>query len=238
MLSTITEYICPACGHRAYHSNPTTLDALKNYHQEFCPKRPKPQAPTAKPPTPATPKPAAPAQPAAAPTQPPPPPKPTTTILAAPAPKTVSKTAGGAKSDAMQRVGYNPKPIDPNFASSLKQTGEHSGHKVYGEGVEREDADGNPYPSKLGIHGIHVAVDWEACIADGACMDACPVNVFDWLLNAGKFGKGKDKDLSQGTEEYEKYRTDKCDPLRESDCIFCMACETVCPTTAIKITPK
>ena len=34
-----------------------------------------------------------------------------------------------------------------------------------------------------------------------------------------------------------KYRTDKCDPVRESECIFCMACESVCPTRAIKITP-
>jgi NAD-dependent dihydropyrimidine dehydrogenase PreA subunit len=34
------------------------------------------------------------------------------------------------------------------------------------------------------------------------------------------------------------YRTDKADPIREGDCIFCMACETVCPTVAIKITPK
>jgi len=40
-----------------------------------------------------------------------------------------------------------------------------------------------------------------------------------------------------GSEEYGKYRTDKCDPIRESDCIDCMACETACPTLAVKITP-
>ncbi|MGQ0644506.1 MAG: 4Fe-4S dicluster domain-containing protein, partial [Elusimicrobiota bacterium] len=30
----------------------------------------------------------------------------------------------------------------------------------------------------------------------------------------------------------------KADPTRESACIFCMACESVCPVVAIKITPK
>ena len=29
--------------------------------------------------------------------------------------------------------------------------------------------------------------------------------------------------------------TDKLDPVREHDCIWCMACVTVCPTTAIKV---
>jgi len=29
--------------------------------------------------------------------------------------------------------------------------------------------------------------------------------------------------------------TDKSDPVREHDCIWCMACVTVCPTTPIKV---
>jgi NAD-dependent dihydropyrimidine dehydrogenase PreA subunit len=29
--------------------------------------------------------------------------------------------------------------------------------------------------------------------------------------------------------------TDKSDPVREHDCIWCMACVTVCPTQAIKV---
>ena len=29
--------------------------------------------------------------------------------------------------------------------------------------------------------------------------------------------------------------TDKSDPIREKDCIWCMACVTVCPTKAIKV---
>ena len=43
--------------------------------------------------------------------------------------------------------------------------------------------DGKPYPTKLGIHGTTVAVDWDGCIADGACMDVCPVDLFEWKRN-------------------------------------------------------
>jgi NAD-dependent dihydropyrimidine dehydrogenase PreA subunit len=30
----------------------------------------------------------------------------------------------------------------------------------------------------------------------------------------------------------------KADPARESECIFCLACESVCPVLAIKIVQK
>jgi NAD-dependent dihydropyrimidine dehydrogenase PreA subunit len=98
------------------------------------------------------------------------------------------------------------------------------------------DGDGKPYPTSNGIHGTQVAIDWESCVADGVCMDVCPVFVFEWLLNPGQAGTGKDKVLESGSPEYEQYRSDKCDPVREADCIFCMACETSCPTQSIKIT--
>ena len=32
----------------------------------------------------------------------------------------------------------------------------------------------------LGVHGTMVAVDWDSCVADGACIEACPVQVFQW----------------------------------------------------------
>ena len=32
----------------------------------------------------------------------------------------------------------------------------------------------------FGVHGTMVAVDWDSCIADGSCIEACPVNVFQW----------------------------------------------------------
>ncbi len=138
----------------------------------------------------------------------------------------------------VREVDYATKPIDPDFLSKPEEfpvTGEHLGHKVRAEGKERMDGNGNPYPTKLGIHGTAVGVDFEACIADGVCMDVCPVNVFEWLLNPGQVGTGRDLN-PLAPEQYAQYRTDKSDMVREADCIFCMACEAGCPTKAIKIT--
>ena len=39
---------------------------------------------------------------------------------------------------------------------------------------------------------------------------------------------------STDKEERKDY-TDKSDPIREHDCIWCMACFSVCPTQAIKV---
>ena len=140
----------------------------------------------------------------------------------------------------VREVDYKPKAIDPDFLSKADEypvTGKHAGHDVRAEGKQRMDAEGKPYPTKLGIHGSHVAVDWECCVADGACLDVCPVDVFEWLLNPGKKGTGNDKVIDKGTPEWNKYRTDKSDVVREGDCIDCMACETACPVQAIKVTP-
>ena len=70
---------------------------------------------------------------------------------------------------------------------------------------------------KLGIHGTNVAVDWDVCVGDGVCISVCPVSLYDWAE----------------TPAGEK----RSDPAREPDCIQCLACETQCPTQAIKITP-
>jgi len=139
-----------------------------------------------------------------------------------------------------REVDYEPKPIDPDFLSKPDEnppTGEHSGHKVFAKGVQRMDLAGKPYPTKHGIHGSHVAVDWETCVADGVCMDVCPVDVFEWILSPGKKGTGNDKVLAKGSPEWNEWRTDKSEPMREGDCIDCMACESACPTKAIKISP-
>ncbi|MHB1709097.1 MAG: 4Fe-4S dicluster domain-containing protein [Thermoplasmataceae archaeon] len=140
----------------------------------------------------------------------------------------------------VETLDYKPKPIEENFMDDTENypvTGKHHDHEVRGEGKKRTDAEGKPMPISLGVHGTKVAVDWDACVADGACMDVCPVSLYEWELNPGQMGTGNDKDISKDKELYAKYRTDKCDPVRESECIFCMACESVCPTRAIKITP-
>ena len=34
----------------------------------------------------------------------------------------------------------------------------------------------------LGVHGTYVGVNWDSCIADGSCIEACPVQVFQWYM--------------------------------------------------------
>jgi len=114
-----------------------------------------------------------------------------------------------------REVDFAAKPIDPDFMNKpdeYPETGTHFDHKVF-------------------------AVDFDGCVADGVCMDVCPVDVFEWLLAPGKKGTGNDKIIEKGGEEWDKYRCDKSDMIRESDCIDCMACETACPTKVIKINP-
>jgi ferredoxin len=49
------------------------------------------------------------------------------------------------------------------------------------------------------------------------------------MSNAASAGTG-----SMVKEERKDF-TDKSDPIREHDCIWCMACVSVCPTQAIKV---
>jgi NAD-dependent dihydropyrimidine dehydrogenase PreA subunit len=141
----------------------------------------------------------------------------------------------------LSTLDFKPKPIDKDFLTKpdeFPKNREHEGHAVRAEGIQRLDAEGKPYPTMLGIHGTSVGVDWDCCIADGGCLDVCPTQVFEWALNPGRMGTGNDHKIEKGSEEWGKYRTDKTDMVREQDCIFCMACETVCPVQAIKITPQ
>ena len=94
-------------------------------------------------------------------------------------------------------------PIDADFAASRKSS-------LIGNLQVWRDA-----ASVHGIYGTEVAVDFDLCIGDGACMEVCPTNVFDWQ------GEGVER---------------KALPSRERDCICCFACEAVCPKFAIRIT--
>ncbi len=94
-------------------------------------------------------------------------------------------------------------PIDPNFRTN-RIASTYENLKVW------KDSSSN-----LGIYGTDVAVDFDLCIGDGACIEVCPVNVFDWQ------GSGVDR---------------KAVPVRERDCIYCLGCEAVCPKFAIKVT--
>jgi len=49
------------------------------------------------------------------------------------------------------------------------------------------------------------------------------------MVNATSYGNGSDD--KDNRLDY----TDKSEPIREHECIWCMACVTVCPTKAIKV---
>lgn len=100
-------------------------------------------------------------------------------------------------------------PIDVEFKKKLSISGEHKGHPVWGEVKP---------PTKLGIHGKIVAVDWDLCTGDGECVNVCPVGVFEMVDTPGHPASDK-----------------KSDPVNEAQCIFCLACEAVCPAQCIKV---
>jgi len=148
-------------------------------------------------------------------------------------------------------------PIAENFPEGLKPLGKvlHSDgehfHWMWGPGREGQEASSNDevkaaYTSRneklvpLGVSGTMVAVDWDSCVADGACIEACPVQVFQWYRTEKDIPAadvvGKSFDGSGSTEkDQRKDYSDKADPIREHDCIWCMACVSVCPPQAIKV---
>ncbi len=151
-------------------------------------------------------------------------------------------------------------PIPENFPEGLKPLGKISisddnFHIMWGPG-RTKNADGSQVESladaevvaayaarseeqvPLGISGTMVAVDWDSCVADGACIEACPVQVFQWYRTEkdipakdviGQTFEGTGSDV----KDERKDLTDKADPIREHDCIWCMACVSVCPPQAI-----
>ena len=109
--------------------------------------------------------------------------------------------------------------IDRQFLSVWKKAATHDGDS---EAVQIWTQDGsyNGIDSgKLGIWGTVVGVDFDLCIADGACIEACPVDVYEWIDTPGHTASEKKPFMP-----------------REPDCIVCLACEEVCPVDAVLIT--
>ena len=127
-----------------------------------------------------------------------------------------SSGGGGNTTISLTGTGTNYSkvdgPIDPNFKSKRQPAGTFQGIKVWGP-VDP--------PGQLGIWGEEVTVDYDICVADGACIEACPVNVYEWLDTPGHPASEKKPFM-----------------IREKDCIFCMACENVCPPQCVKIFQK
>jgi NAD-dependent dihydropyrimidine dehydrogenase PreA subunit len=121
-------------------------------------------------------------------------------------PTTISLTGTGTSYSTAEG------PIDPKFKEKRQVVGTYQGIKVWGP-IDP--------PGQLGIWGQEVCIDFDICVADGACIEACPVNVYEWLETPGHPASDK-----------------KAFMIREKDCIFCMACENVCPPQAVKIFNK
>ncbi|QCC46487.1 4Fe-4S dicluster domain-containing protein [Halobellus limi] len=114
--------------------------------------------------------------------------------------------------------------IDPNFDSNREKVGEEELEELRSSASQTEFGEGvdvwGPVepPEKLGIHGTHVAVDYDLCVADGACLENCPVDVFTWV---------------ETPDHPESER--KVEPTREDQCIDCMLCVDICPVDAIDV---
>ena len=110
--------------------------------------------------------------------------------------------------------------IDKKFMSTYAKVATHDGDDEPIQ-IWAKDADsyGGVGSDKLGIWGSVVAVDFDICVADGACIEACPVDVYDWIDTPNHPASDK-----------------KAIMAREPDCIICRACEEVCPVVAVLIT--
>jgi NAD-dependent dihydropyrimidine dehydrogenase PreA subunit len=141
-----------------------------------------------------------------------------TSSTPASAPAAATSGGGGAGPTTISLTGTGTSyskaegPIDAKFKEKREMVGTYQGIKVWGP-IDP--------PGQLGIWGQDVCIDFDICVADGACIEACPVNVYEWLETPGHPASDK-----------------KAFMIREKDCIFCIACENVCPPQAVKIFTK
>ncbi len=110
--------------------------------------------------------------------------------------------------------GAKPGPIDVEFKSKIPASSPYSAPEHTIKTWGRKGADNKV----MGVWGEFVSVDYDICVADGGCIEACPVSVYEFFDTPGNSGSGKKPLMS-----------------KEPDCIFCLACEGVCPPKAIKI---
>lgn len=111
--------------------------------------------------------------------------------------------------------GAKPGPIDIEYKSKIKPSVSFSTGDGYAIKTWGRKGTGNGI---MGVWGEFVSVDYDICVADGACLEACPVDVYEWFDTPGSPSSPRKPLMS-----------------KEPDCIFCLACEGVCPPKAIKI---
>jgi len=110
--------------------------------------------------------------------------------------------------------GAKPGPIDVEYKSKMKKTAVYD---AAGYSIKTWGRKGTSN-GIMGVWGEFVSVDYDICIADGGCIEACPVGVYEWFDTPGNPASDQKPLMS-----------------KEPDCIFCLACEGVCPPQAIKI---
>jgi len=110
--------------------------------------------------------------------------------------------------------GAKPGPIDVEYKSKMKQSAVYD---AAGYSIKTWGRKGTSN-GIMGVWGEFVSVDYDICIADGGCIEACPVGVYEWFDTPGNPASDQKPLMS-----------------KEPDCIFCLACEGVCPPQAIKI---
>ena len=130
------------------------------------------------------------------------------------------KPAVEGKKQVIQRDGEAPVPgpIDIEYKDKMNPSAAFktkSGNMIQTWGRDGTDN------KVMGVWGEFCSVDFDMCIGDGACIDACPVAVYELFDFPGNVASTK-KPLQ----------------INEPDCIFCLACEGVCPPQAIKIYPQ
>jgi len=125
------------------------------------------------------------------------------------------EAAGGPTGQVWKGGGVKPGPIDVEYKSKMGPTAPYKTAENYSIKTWGRVGSDN---GVMGVWGEFVSVDYDICVADGACIDACPVDVYQWFDSPGNPASEK------------KPLMDK-----EPDCIFCLACEGVCPPQAIKI---
>ncbi|HUT06186.1 MAG TPA: 4Fe-4S binding protein [Nitrosopumilaceae archaeon] len=134
---------------------------------------------------------------------------------AKPKPKPVEEASGdGGGVDIPILDGPKSGPIDVDYKSKMKATSPFSASGYNIKTWGRRGGDNK----QMGVWGEFVSVDYDICIADGGCIEACPVGVYEWFDTPGNVASDKKPLMS-----------------KEPDCIFCLACEGVCPPSAIKI---
>lgn len=132
----------------------------------------------------------------------------------APKPEGQEKSAESDEEEMEVPDGAKPGPIDVDYKSKMPASAPYKAGDYSIKTWGRKGDDNQV----MGVWGEFVSVDFDICIADGACIDACPVGVYEWFDTPGNPASEKKPLMS-----------------KEPDCIFCLACEGVCPPQAIKI---